>query len=170
MDGGEFLQTSHAPETLNGAFSSSEWQVGNLNAVVEPPARLLSFGCTKLSESGPIRCEAIRDDVLRFTVSLHQFLEEFQCRLHVSTFGDNRFRHLAFVINSPPKVMRFAVYLHEYIVQVPLPVRERAQLLDTLPSDLSSKHRANSVSPKSISIMTDFDAALMQKIFHVPQR
>ena len=36
MDGGELLKTSHAPETLHRAFSSSEGEVGILYSIVEP--------------------------------------------------------------------------------------------------------------------------------------
>jgi hypothetical protein len=35
---------------------------------------------------------------------------------------------------------------------------------------LRGKHRAKSVSPKSNRLMSDIDAAFMQKIFHIPQR
>lgn len=76
-----------------------------LDSVVEPPAGLLFLSSTKLSESGTIRCEAIRDDGVLFTVSLHQFLEEFQCCSFVSAFGDKGFQYLSFVINGPPKLM-----------------------------------------------------------------
>ncbi len=54
MDGGEFLQTSHAPETLHRAFTPSKRQVRVLDAVVEPPARLLFFERAKLSERGSV--------------------------------------------------------------------------------------------------------------------
>jgi hypothetical protein len=48
VDGGEFLRTSHAPETLHGAFALAKPQVQILNAVIKPPARLLFFGSTKI--------------------------------------------------------------------------------------------------------------------------
>ncbi len=54
MDGGEFLQASHSPETLHGAFASSERQVRVLDAVVEPPARPLFFERTQFSERGSV--------------------------------------------------------------------------------------------------------------------
>ncbi len=54
MDGGEFLQTSHTPETLHRTFASSKRQVRILNPVIEPPARLLFFECTQLSERGSV--------------------------------------------------------------------------------------------------------------------
>ncbi len=143
--------------------------MGILDAVVEPPARLLFFGSTKLPEIGPIRCEAIRDDVFRYTVPLHHFLEEFQRYSFVSAFGDNGFQHLTFVINSPPKIMPLAIHLHENLVHVPLPFGERAQLLHTLPSDLSSKHRTEPVPPISDSFVAHVDVSLVLQIFDIPK-
>ncbi len=94
MNGSELLSILHAPETLHRAFASPERQVRVLNPVIEPPARLLFFGSTKLSESSPIRCEAIRDYGFRFSVTLHQFPEKFQCSSFIFAFGDNGFQHL----------------------------------------------------------------------------
>ncbi len=54
MDGGEFLQTSHAPESLHRAFASSKRQVRVLDAVVEPPSRLLRLERAQLSERGSV--------------------------------------------------------------------------------------------------------------------
>ena len=44
MDGCEFLQTSHLPETEHGPFSSSKWEMRILCPIVEPAACLLSTG------------------------------------------------------------------------------------------------------------------------------
>ena len=74
MDGGEFLQTSHPPETLHGAFPSSERQVRILNAIVEPPASSLLFHRSYFSERRLVGSETIRDDLFSTSVSLHQFL------------------------------------------------------------------------------------------------
>ena len=54
MDGGELLQTSHPPEALHCAFSSSEGEMGVLNSVVEPSARCLFFNLLELSQSGSV--------------------------------------------------------------------------------------------------------------------
>ncbi len=71
MDGGEFLQTSHTPETLHGAFSSSEWQVRILNAAVEPPARALFVQRTKFAECCSVRCKTVRNDFFGSAMALH---------------------------------------------------------------------------------------------------
>ena len=44
VDGGELLKTSHPPETLHRAFSSSEGEMGVLHTIVEPSARCLFVG------------------------------------------------------------------------------------------------------------------------------
>ena len=44
MNGGEFLQTSHAAEPLHGPFSSSKRQVRILRPIVQPAARFLLVG------------------------------------------------------------------------------------------------------------------------------
>ncbi len=74
------------------------------------------------------------------------------------------------MINSPPEVVPLAIHLHENLVYMPLPFRERAQLLNTLPSDLSSKQRAKPVPPISDSFVAHVDASLVQQIFDIPKR
>lgn len=170
VDGGELLQTLHVPETLHRAFSSSERQVRVLDAVVEPPTRPLFFGRAKLSESGPVRCEATRGDGFRLTMSLHQFLEEFQRCSFVSAFGNNGFQHLAFMIHSPPKVMPLAIHLHENFVYAPLPFAVCSQLLNTRSSNFSSKHWAKPVPPIPDSFVADIDPAFVKQVFDIPQR
>ncbi len=170
MDGGELLQTSHTLKTLHRAFSSSEWQVRVLNAIVEPPTRPFFFGSAKLSESGPVRCEAIRDDGFRLTVSLRQCLEEFQRCSFVSAFGDNGFHHLTFLINSTPKIVPLAIHLHKNLIHVPLPFEVCSHLPNTLSSDFSSKYRAKPVPPISDSFVPHVDASLVQQVFDIPKR
>ncbi len=48
VDGGEGLQTSHAPETEHGPFSSSQWQMRVLDAVVQPSACRLQIRRPKI--------------------------------------------------------------------------------------------------------------------------
>ncbi|KUJ79254.1 hypothetical protein AVO44_08430 [Ruegeria profundi] len=136
MDGGEFLQTSHTPETLHSAFSSSERQVRILNAVVEQPARHLFVECAQFSENCHVRSEAVREDFFCAYMALLQFLEEFQCCSFISTFGENRFQHLTFVIYGTPEIVPLSIHLHENLIHLPLLFRECAQPLDALSSDL----------------------------------
>ena len=84
--------------------------------------------------------------------------------------GDVAFQYLAFVDHSPPQVVRLAVDLHENLVEMPPPVRKRSHPTDSVSADLCREHRAKSVSPEPNRFMTSLDAALMQKVFNVPQR
>ncbi len=111
----------------------------------------------------------IRDDVFRITVALHQFPEEFQCRLLVSTFGNDCFQHFALMIDGPPEVLSLAIHLHENLIHLPLPFGEYAQLLNTLTSDLSSKHRAKPIPPIPDSFVAHVDPAFVQQIFDIPK-
>ena len=43
MDGGEFLQCSHAPEAQHCPLPSSNWLVGILRPIVGPPAGFLAI-------------------------------------------------------------------------------------------------------------------------------
>jgi len=102
--------------------------------------------------------------------ALHCFSKEIQCRFAIPALGDITFKHLTFVIYSAPQVVRFAVDLHENLVQVPLPIRMRTNLLNPFPSDLGRKHRPKPVPPETDRLMTDIDAAFVQQIFDVPER
>jgi len=44
VGGGELLESFHVPERRHRSFSSSEWLVGILSPIVEPPTALLIDG------------------------------------------------------------------------------------------------------------------------------
>jgi hypothetical protein len=111
VNGGEFLQTSHAPKPEHRSFSSSKRQVRVLDPIVEPPSRRLKVLGSERFQRHTVRWKAIRDDCLRSTVALHQFPEEFQCGTLVPTLGDDRLEHLAFVIDGTPEIAALAVDL-----------------------------------------------------------
>ena len=54
VNGGKFLQASHAPKTLHRLFSSSQWQMRVLGPVVQPAAGRLEFYRSQLSQRCPI--------------------------------------------------------------------------------------------------------------------
>ncbi len=116
------------------------------------------------------RCEAIRDDGFRFAVSLHQFLEGFQCCSFFSAFGKNGFHYFAFGINSPLEIVVIAIRLHENLVCLPFLFGASAQLLNTLPSDLSNRHRAKPVPLIPDSFVAHVDASLVPQTFDIPKR
>ena len=44
VDGDEYLQGSHPPETKHGPFPPSKWLVSILGSIVDPAAGFLFFG------------------------------------------------------------------------------------------------------------------------------
>ncbi len=66
--------------------------------------------------------------------------------------------------------MTFAVDLREDLVKMLLPVRVSTHPTDTLLADLGGKQRAKSVPPEPHRFMADIAPALMQQIFHIPER
>ena len=69
MDGGEFLQTSHAPEAEHRPFPSSEWLVGVLSSVVPPTASFTLVDGTQNLERSAVRSQPICHDRLSLAVS-----------------------------------------------------------------------------------------------------
>jgi hypothetical protein len=74
-----------------------------------------------------------------WTKALHCFSEEFQCRFAIPALGDIAFKHLALVIYGAPQVVRFTVDLHKNLVQMPLPIRMSAKVLNPFSPDLRGK-------------------------------
>jgi len=107
---------------------------------------------------------------MRSPKAFHDFSQEFQCRFAIATFRDIRFQHLAFVIDGTPKVVHLTVDFHENLIQMPLPIGVSAQLLDAFPADLGRKYWAKPVPPESNRLVADTDAALVEKILHIPER
>ena len=50
------------------------------------------------------------------------------------------------------------------------PIRMSMKVLNPFSSDLRGEQRPKAIPPKSHSLMTDFDPALMQQILHFPER
>ena len=83
---------------------------------------------------------------------------------------DDRFQDLAFMVDSAPEIAELAVDLHERLIQMPPPLRMPAHVRYPPFSDLSGKHRAETVPPKPDRLMADVDPALGQEILDVAQR
>jgi hypothetical protein len=83
--------------------------------------------------------------------------------------GDVAFQHLAFVIDSPPKVVFLAVDLRENLVEVPLPAAG-FHAVDAAFLDLGCKHRAEAMPPEPDGFVADIHATLMQNILDIAQR
>ena len=104
------------------------------------------------------------------TKALHCFPEEFQCSFAITTLGDIAFKHLAFVIHCPPEIVGFTVDFYEHLVQMPLPIRMSAKVLNPFSSNLRRKHRPKSVPPEANSFVANIDTALVQQVFHISKR
>ena len=70
MDGGEFLQASHPPETCHRPRPSSERQLGVLYPVVEVTICLLAFRIANLLQRRAVGPEPVGDNDLGVAVSL----------------------------------------------------------------------------------------------------
>jgi hypothetical protein len=103
------------------------------------------------------------------TMAFHGFPEEFQGCRAITALRKEALQDFPLVIHGPPKRVRLATNLHEYLVQVPLPVRICAHLTASFPADLRGKHRTKSIAPKPNRLIADVDAAFVQKIFQIPQ-
>src|SRR5271157_1757586 len=131
---------------------------------------LLAIGDADLFHRRGIRAKPVCDDGPRSAICLHHALEKLQRRSLVPLRSDDRFQHLAFMIDGAPEIAKLAVDLHERLIQMPTPLRIPAHVRYPLLSELGSKHRAKPVPPKPDRLMADVDPALGQEILDVAQR
>jgi len=66
------------------------------------------------------------------------------------------------VINRPPQEVRFSVDLHKNLVQIPLPIRMSAQVLNQILSDLSGEQRAETVLSEPDRFMAEINPAFVE--------
>jgi hypothetical protein len=100
-------------------------------------------------------------------MAFHCFLEKFQCCPVITALRNEALQDFPFVIRSPPKIVRLAVDLHEYLIQMPLPVCPRPHSINPFPADLSGKYWAKSTPPKPNGFVADIDTAFVQKILNI---
>ncbi len=91
-------------------------------ATVHPSARHLSLNVADFLHGSAIGAEPVSHDMLWSTIALHQFSEEFQCRLAVSSLGNKGIQHFTFVVDGASHVVDLAVDFDENLVEMPLPV------------------------------------------------
>ena len=109
-------------------------------------------------------------DNMRFTVSLHYFLEEFQRRSLVTLLRHIRFKDFALVIHRAPEVVALASDFDEYLVQVPSPLRASPHRFRPALADLMGEVSTEAVDPKPDAFVADINAALVEKVFDIAQR
>ena len=138
--------------------------------IVEAAADLLAIGVADLAHRRRIGPKPIRNDRTRWAIFLHNALEELERRGLVPLRRDHSLQHLAFMINSAPKIAKPAVDFYKRLVHMPAPLRIAAQMGDTPLSDLRGEHRSETVPPEPDRLMADFDPALGQQILDVAKR
>ena len=122
MNGGEFLQTSHAAEPLHGPFSSSKRQVCILSSVVFPAAGFLPGRVADVLHCRAVGPEFVGNQEMRTAEAFHSFPEKFQRCFAIPALCDIAFQNPALVIHGTLKVMRLSIDLHKNLIQMPLPV------------------------------------------------
>jgi len=169
VDGGEHLQTSHAPEAEHRPLSSSERQVCILRTVVQPAAGFLPVGDAQVFHGRSVGPQLVGHVAIARTMFLHSFPKKLQSCLLVPGLCYKALKHLTLVIDRAPEIMPLAVDLHEHLVEVPSPVAGFHALDPAFP-DLSGEQRAEPMPPEPDGFMADLDTALMQQILDVPKR
>ena len=168
MNSREFLQTSQAPKSLHGPFSSSKRLVRILSSIVQPGTHLLPLRIAEDLHRGAVGSQLVCFNHMRLAIALHQFPEEFQCTFLIPALRGIGIEHFTFVIHRPPKVMRLTIYLHKLLIQ--MPIRMSTKLFNPFLSDLSGKQRAETVPPETDSFMANVNTAFVQQIFHISKR
>ena len=159
MDGGEFLKRLHVAETCHCSFSSPERLVGILGSIVEPATALLIGSIADYLHRRSVGAKPVGYYDLWPAVTLHRTLQKRKRSLAISPFRRENFKHLAFVINRTPQVMRLTVDPHENLVQVPATVRIAFMLNAAFP-DLRREHWTEPVPPEPNCLMADIDSSL----------
>jgi hypothetical protein len=98
------------------------------------------------------------------------FSDEFQCCLGITALCEEAFQDVSFVTHGPPAVVRLAVDLHEYLIQMRLPVCPQPHLINPSATNLSGKQRAKSFPQNQYRLMADVDAAFVLKILYIAKR
>src|SRR6056297_3130124 len=169
VDGGEFLQTSHAPEPEHRPLPPSKWLVRILCPVVLPPPRFLPLDRADILQGSTVGAKFVRHEDIGPPMLLQCFLEEFECGRPVTRLRDEAFQHLTLVINSTPQVVLFAIDLHEHLVQMPAPPAG-AHALDPPLSYLGGEDRTEPMPPEPDGLVADVDAPFMEQILDVAKR
>jgi len=168
MDGGELLQTSHSSKPKHGPFSSSKGQVAVLGPIIEPPPDILFVLIANDFHGGFVRAKPVGDDDFWVAVSLHGLAQKLQRSMAIPALCDIRLQHFTLVIDCAPEEVCDAVYPHENLVQMTLPLGLGAQPVCTSFSNLSGEHRSETVPREPHHLVTEIDASLVEQILDVP--
>ncbi len=140
-----------------------------LSAVVGPTARFMSAADAKFLERSAIGPKPICHDLFCTAMPPQRFLIENQSGIHILRLRHEAFVHLAFVLDSAPKIVPFAVDLLENLIKVSLPAA-RPHVFKTSLASFGSEQSAKPVPPEPHRFVADIDATFMQQILYVAQR
>ncbi len=93
MNGGGFLQTSHALEPLHRPFSPSKRKMRIFASVVLPATGFLILGVPNCLHRSAVGAKFIGHHDMWLTVEIHQFPEKFQCTFLIPTLRDIELKH-----------------------------------------------------------------------------
>jgi len=96
-----------------------------------------------------VKSQQIRDDVLGPALSPHRFLQEIRGRFLIPFPCCETLEHLAFMIDSPPKVVAFAIDHRKKLAEVPAPLGTETLPFDPSRTDLGRADRAKAVPPET---------------------
>ena len=113
---------------------------------------------------GPIGWAFVRHHEMWIAVSPDCFLREIQ-RSGFSAFRRGiGFQYFPFMIDGASQAMPFIPGLHEYIVQVPLPLQAPPHRFGTRYPDLVCDIHPDPVDPKPDAFVADMHAALVKRV------
>ncbi len=118
MDGSEFLQSLYISELRHRSFSSPKRLVRILGSIVKPPTAFLTLDDTHRFHRRAVGPKPVGHDPLRPTVTLHRAPKKRKRSSTIPALRSKDLKHLAFVIDGTPQVMRLAVDPDEHLVQV----------------------------------------------------
>ena len=110
-----------------------------------------------------IAFQLIRHNLSRFaTMLVQQSLEETRSGCSITTCLEKHIDHLAILVNGPPQVLLFAIYLHKHFVDVKCiaePLMPTSQSFGILKAEL--------IAPQTNRFIAYGNTALSQYIFDV---
>ena len=96
------------------------------------------------------------------SIPFHYFLEQSHCCFAIPAFRNIGFQNFPFLVDGTPKVMCFAIDLHEDLIKMPFSVGITQERMESSLPDLARKQRTKSVPPITNSFMANINATLMQ--------
>ncbi len=152
----------------NGGSVSGKLCYGRLEVTVGGEF-LQSFDVPELRHRGSVGSETVRHDCLWSTMTFLRALQALERSPAIPALCRENLEHLAFVINSPPQVVRFATNPDEHLIEVPAPLRKRP-MMNALFPDRSREHGTEAVPPEPHRLVADIDTSFEQQIFDLSQR